>query len=113
MLQSVLSMVPGLGWTSTPESTKPTTDTSFCSVKSADGLFPCTSAAVDGPESEQDCESCSIKYPRIWWVNESADIYGEVSEWSTHIIIATGKTDWVGDADIEIPISVNIWRTCS
>lgn len=60
-------------------------------------LFPQTNPAVDGDDCLHDCESCTIKYPAKWSIEESAHLYGVTKPWSRHLIVATGKTDWVRD----------------
>ncbi|KAI2636703.1 Sucrase/ferredoxin-like-domain-containing protein [Xylaria nigripes] len=64
-------------------------------------LFTPTDPAIDGDECTHDCESCHVSYPRGFKIDESDLLYGQVKGWSTHIIIATGKTDWVRDVEEE------------
>lgn len=64
-------------------------------------LFEKTDPAKDGEECLRDCDGCAIKYPRGFKIEESDLIYGMVKEWSTHALIATGKTDWVRDSSEE------------
>lgn len=74
-----------------------TQDGAFTREKSAVKLFPKTDPAVDGEDCLHDCASCSVKLPRKWSIDEDDKLYGEVNGWETHIVIATGKTDWVRD----------------
>lgn len=67
------------------------------SKAACDQLFPKTNPAVDGEECLRDCETCTIKYPRKWSVDEDENMYGHIKGWSTHLIVATGKSDWVRD----------------
>ena len=60
-------------------------------------LFPKTNPVVDGDDCSHDCASCTIKYPSKFSIDEVAHLYGGVNEWSTHLVVATGKTDWVWD----------------
>lgn len=60
-------------------------------------LFTKTDPAVDGEECLHDCESCTIKYPRKFDIDEDEPLYGHVKGWSTHLVVATGKSDWVRD----------------
>ncbi|KAI9688358.1 MAG: hypothetical protein M1822_001307 [Bathelium mastoideum] len=60
-------------------------------------LFPKTDPTVDGEECLHDCESCTIKLPNKWKIDDDAKLYGEIKGWQTHLIVATGKTDWVRD----------------
>jgi (2Fe-2S) ferredoxin len=38
-----------------------------------------------------------VKYPRNFSIDEKEELYGHIKGWSTHLIVATGKTDWVRD----------------
>ncbi|AEO64138.1 58c3bf22-3464-4250-90a2-1ace7022ab8b [Thermothielavioides terrestris] len=60
-------------------------------------LFPVVDKAVDGDDCDHDCDSCSVQYPKGFKIDESDDLYGFVKGWSTHVLVATGKTDWVRD----------------
>ncbi len=60
-------------------------------------LFPAVDKAVDGEDCDHDCASCSVEYPKGFKIEESDDLYGFVKGWSTHVLVATGKTDWVRD----------------
>lgn len=64
-------------------------------------LFTKTDPATDGDECLHDCESCSIKYPRGFKVEQDDALYGHVKAWSTHLIVGTGKADWVRDVSDE------------
>lgn len=69
----------------------------FVKAPTTDALFPTTDPTIDGDECLQDCASCTIKYPRKFTIDEDEELYGHVKGWSTHLIVATGKTDWVRD----------------
>lgn len=69
----------------------------FTKAPTSDALFAKTDPAVDGDDCLQDCASCSVKYPRNFTIDETEELYGHVKGWSTHLIVATGKTDWVRD----------------
>ncbi|KAF5017735.1 hypothetical protein F66182_10305 [Fusarium sp. NRRL 66182] len=64
---------------------------------SASELFIKTDPKVDGEECLHDCENCTGRYPRGFNIEESDVLYGLVQAWSTHLIVATGKSDWVRD----------------
>ncbi|KAI9745510.1 MAG: hypothetical protein M1818_001044 [Claussenomyces sp. TS43310] len=64
-------------------------------------LFPKVDPAVDGDDCNHDCGSCSVKYPRGFNVEMEDDLYGHVDGWSTHVLVATGKTDWVKHVEDE------------
>lgn len=60
-------------------------------------LFPKTAPAVDGEDCDHDCDSCTVKYPKSFSIDTEDVLYGHVKGWSTHLLVATGKTDWVRD----------------
>lgn len=60
-------------------------------------LFEKVDPAVDGPDCDHDCASCTVKYPAKFDIDTTAKLYGKVDEWATHVVVATGKTDWVRD----------------
>ncbi|TLD26705.1 hypothetical protein PspLS_04487 [Pyricularia sp. CBS 133598] len=62
-----------------------------------DSLFPKTAPAVDGEDCDHDCDSCTVKYPKNFSIDTEDVLYGHVKGWSTHLLVATGKTDWVRD----------------
>ncbi|APA07905.1 hypothetical protein SS1G_00480 [Sclerotinia sclerotiorum 1980 UF-70] len=62
-----------------------------------ENLFPKVDPAVDGDDCDHDCESCHVKYPKGFKIDEDDKLYGHVKGWSTHILVATGKSDWVRD----------------
>jgi glycerol-3-phosphate O-acyltransferase/dihydroxyacetone phosphate acyltransferase len=64
---------------------------------SASELFVKTDPKVDGEECLHDCENCSARYPRGFKIDEEDVLYGHVEAWSTHLLVGTGKTDWVRD----------------
>lgn len=60
-------------------------------------IFPRVDPATDGPDCLADCDSCTIHYPARWSINESHALYGQIRGYATHIVVATGKSDWVRD----------------
>ncbi|RMZ75395.1 hypothetical protein DV737_g5330, partial [Chaetothyriales sp. CBS 132003] len=80
----------------TASSQKATAD-GFTTVKAETGLFPKVDAKVDGDECLHDCASCTIAYPKKFSIDEGDKLYGHVNGWDTHLIVGTGKTDWVRD----------------
>ncbi|PBP27878.1 sucrase/ferredoxin domain containing protein [Diplocarpon rosae] len=60
-------------------------------------LFPKVNSAVDGDDCDQDCSSCVVKYPRGFKIEEEDKLYGHVKGWDMHVLVATGKADWVRD----------------
>ncbi|KAM5470234.1 hypothetical protein MauCBS54593_004119 [Microsporum audouinii] len=60
-------------------------------------LFPKVRPELDGEDCNRDCASCTIRYPAKFIVDLEDKVYGNVTGWATHVLIATGKTDWVRD----------------
>lgn len=67
------------------------------STTSPDALFPKVDPALDGEACLHDCDSCPTSYPRTFKIDEDDALYGHVKGWATHVLVATGKTDWVRD----------------
>ena len=65
------------------------------------GLFPAVDPAVDGDDCLHDCDSCSVRLPAKFKIDETEKLYGHVKGWATHLLVATGKTDWVRDVEDE------------
>lgn len=72
-------------------------DGEFSTAKRSEDLFKPTDPTTDGEDCLHDCASCSVKYPRKFEIDETEELYGHVKGWSTHLLVATGKTDWVRD----------------
>lgn len=81
-----------------PSSPTPT----FSKAPTATALFPATDPAIDGEDCLHDCDSCTVIYPKAWSIEEDDKIYGQIGGWDTHLIVATGKTDWVRDVSDEV-----------
>ena len=60
-----------------------------------DELFTRTTPEIDGDDCTRDCDSCTVRYPRNFKMEESDLLYGHIQGWSTHVLVATGKSDWV------------------
>lgn len=57
-------------------------------------LFPKVDPKVDGEDCLRDCDNCPTHYPKNFKIEESDELYGGVKGWSTHVLVATGKSDW-------------------
>ncbi|KAL9077074.1 MAG: hypothetical protein Q9157_003497 [Trypethelium eluteriae] len=64
-------------------------------------LFSKTDPTVDGEECLHDCDSCTVKLPSKFKIEEDSKLYGYVAGWQTHLLVATGKTDWLRDVEHE------------
>ncbi|KAF2479210.1 Sucrase/ferredoxin-like-domain-containing protein [Neohortaea acidophila] len=69
----------------------------FLTAKGIDALFPRTNPVLDGEDCLHDCDSCTAHLPRGFKIDEEDALYGHINGWSRHLIVATGKTDWVRD----------------
>lgn len=69
----------------------------FTTVSSHDALFSKVDPAVDGDDCDRDCATCTVHYPARFDVDQTDKLYGRVDGWATHLLVATGKTDWVRD----------------
>ena len=69
----------------------------FATAPTTTALFPTVDAAVDGDDCDHDCATCTIAYPKKFTIDEGDKLYGNVKGWQTHMLVATGKTDWVRD----------------
>ncbi|KAI9700082.1 MAG: hypothetical protein M1836_002616 [Candelina mexicana] len=75
--------------------------TEFTKATNGTSLFPKVDPAVDGPDCDHDCESCFVNFPAKWSIDETDQLYGHVNGWATHLLVATGKSDWVRDVEDE------------
>lgn len=73
----------------------------FSKAKTETDLFPATNPDVDGEECLRDCDGCTVHYPAKFKIDEDDALYGHVKGWETHLIVGTGKTDWVRDVTDE------------
>ena len=47
------------------------------------------------PECDHDCESCTATYPASFEIEEKEALWNSAKGWASHVIVATGETDWV------------------
>jgi hypothetical protein len=67
----------------------------FNKAASEQELFTKTDPEVDGEECLKDCEGCTVKLPSKWKIEEDDPLFGHIKGWERHLIVATGKSDWV------------------
>lgn len=67
----------------------------FGGSSSPDYIFPTVNPEQDGPDCRQDCTSCTAKYPTKFKIDTTRPLYGHIKEFSTHVLVATGKADWI------------------
>ncbi|OJD27427.1 hypothetical protein ACJ73_01184 [Blastomyces percursus] len=86
----------------TPRTSSPATESeTTCTTASEHSLFTKVNPEVDGEDCDRDCASCTIRYPAKFDIDTQDKLYGHVKGWATHLLIATGKTDWVRDVTDE------------
>ncbi|OAP54685.1 hypothetical protein AYL99_11133 [Fonsecaea erecta] len=73
----------------------------FTTAKAETDLFPATDPAVDGDECLHDCASCTVHYPTKFSIDESDRLFGHVKGFNVHLLVGTGKSDWVRDVTDE------------
>ncbi|PGH31153.1 hypothetical protein GX50_06080 [[Emmonsia] crescens] len=64
-------------------------------------LFPTVDPAVDGPDCDKECADCTIEFPSRFKVNSDRELYGSIKPFVKHVLVATGKTDWVPKVEDE------------
>lgn len=80
--------------------------------KSAGFIFPHVDPAIDGEDCDHDCATCEIEYPKGFKIDEGEQLYGHVNGFATHMLVATGKTDWVKDVSDEKGTVMEAVRDC-
>ncbi|GKZ30406.1 hypothetical protein AbraIFM66950_009050 [Aspergillus brasiliensis] len=58
-------------------------------------IFPTVDPTEDGPDCKRDCADCTVQFPSKVKVETSRPLYGHIKEFHTHVLVATGKTDWI------------------
>ncbi|KAK4696635.1 hypothetical protein P7C71_g1315, partial [Lecanoromycetidae sp. Uapishka_2] len=87
--------------------------TSSDSIPRSNGfIFPTVDKEIDGEDCDHDCETCEVKLPKGWKIDNDEKLYGHVNGWATHILVATGKTDWVKDVSDEKGSVMEAVRDC-
>lgn len=62
--------------------------------RAPDYLFPKVDPAQDGPECLRDCADCTTQFPDKVKVETSRPLYGQIKEFHSHVLVATGRSDW-------------------
>ncbi|KAJ5336251.1 hypothetical protein MYU51_009571 [Penicillium brevicompactum] len=57
-------------------------------------IFPQVSPTEDGPDCSKDCADCTIHFPSKVKVETSRPLYGQIKEFHSHVLVATGQSDW-------------------
>lgn len=59
-----------------------------------DYLFPTVNPKEDGPDCTKDCADCTTKFPSKVKIETSRPLYGHIKEFHSHVLVATGQSDW-------------------
>ncbi|OGM39924.1 sucrase/ferredoxin domain protein [Aspergillus bombycis] len=70
-------------------------------LASPEYIFPTVDPKIDGEECRQDCADCTVKWPSKVKVDNTLPMYGYIKQFHAHVLVATGKTDWVGKVEQE------------
>lgn len=76
-------------------------DTTFSNRSKDDYIFPMVDPKVDGEDCDKDCSNCTIRYPSWFKINNQRQLYGNIKPFTTHVLVATGKTDWISKVEKE------------
>ena len=64
-------------------------------------LFPVVSKEEDGDDCDHDCDACP-GYGRTFdkmGVDADDKLFGNITGYATHAVVATGETDWIRDVE--------------
>ncbi|KAJ5555197.1 hypothetical protein N7461_003667 [Penicillium sp. DV-2018c] len=57
-------------------------------------IFPRVDPKEDGPHCLKDCADCTLQFPSKVKVDTTKPLYGLVKEFHSHVLVATGQSDW-------------------
>ncbi|KAJ5119813.1 hypothetical protein N7448_010482 [Penicillium atrosanguineum] len=62
--------------------------------RTPDYLFPKVDPTQDGPDCLKDCADCTTQFPDKVKIETSRPLYGHIKEFHSHVLVATGRSDW-------------------
>jgi hypothetical protein len=74
---------------------------SITGLQREDYIFPTVNPKQDGPDCKKDCADCTINYPSNVKIETSRPLYGHIKQFHTHVLVATGKSDWKQHVETE------------
>ncbi|KAL1958504.1 hypothetical protein VTO42DRAFT_4368 [Malbranchea cinnamomea] len=89
MLQSIISRARTALWSGADDGTHQS------SAANAKYIFPTVDPEIDGPDCNRDCTDCTLRYPSNFKVDQRRSLYRSAKGFGTHVLVATGKSDWV------------------
>ncbi|KAL3482423.1 Sucrase/ferredoxin-like-domain-containing protein [Aspergillus californicus] len=66
----------------------------FTGLQRENYIFPTVDPKEDGPDCKQECSDCTIQFPAKVKVERATPLYGHIKQFHTHVLVATGKSDW-------------------
>ena len=76
-------------------------------------LFPQVEPAVAGEDCDHACAACETHLPKTIKIDEKRELYGHVKEWATHMLVATGKSDWLKEVTNEKDSVMEAMKDCN
>ncbi|KAL2838769.1 Sucrase/ferredoxin-like-domain-containing protein [Aspergillus pseudodeflectus] len=67
---------------------------SITGLQREDYIFPTVDPKEDGIDCKKDCANCTIEFPAKVKIETSLPFYGHIKQFHTHVLVATGKSDW-------------------
>lgn len=58
-------------------------------------IFPTVTPEQDGPDCRRDCADCTATFSSRVKIDTVKPLYGHIKEFSTHVLVGTGQSDWV------------------
>ncbi|KAB8231159.1 Altered inheritance of mitochondria protein 32 [Aspergillus alliaceus] len=74
---------------------------SITGLATPDYIFPSVDPKIDGEDCRQDCADCTVRWPAKVKVDTTLPMYGHIKQFHAHVLVATGKTDWVQKVEHE------------
>ncbi|KAF7717031.1 Sucrase/ferredoxin-like-domain-containing protein [Penicillium ucsense] len=67
---------------------------SFTRGSDPEYIFPTVNPDGDGPDCLLDCADCTTQFPSKVKIEQSMPLYGHIKEFHSHVLVATGRSDW-------------------
>lgn len=74
---------------------------SFTGQLNQDYIFPRVDPKEDGEDCLKDCSDCTVNCPANVKIDTYRPLYGQIKQFHAHVLVATGKNDWVEKVENE------------